>query len=362
MSEKNKNKIITILFAIIIILSFFINIIKKDEIISIAERRKLEQFPTISLSMIFNGIFFDKFDQYVTDQFFERELFRKIKINTELKILNKKDYNNLYEYNNYIIEQIYPLNKKSILNISNKIVEIKEKYLTENNKIYYSIIPDKNYFINKDNLKIDYNNLENILNENLKFAKYIKIFDLLNLEDYYKTDSHWKQENLIKIARKFEEEMNLKLNNNYEEKLITDFQGVYSGQLPINKEKDEIKILTNNTLENCNVYNYEKNQTLSIYNMDKMNSIDKYDIYLSGAVSLISIENPENDTGKELIVFRDSFASSLIPLLVEGYDKITLVDTRYISPKILNKYIEFNNQDILFLYSTSIINNSYSLK
>ena len=74
------------------------------------------------------------------------------------------------------------------------------------------------------------------------------------------------------------------------------------------------------------------------------------------------LENPENDTGKELIVFRDSFASSLIPLLVEGYDKITLVDTRYISPKILNKYIEFNNQDILFLYSTSIINNSYSLK
>lgn len=33
MSEKNKNKIVTILFAIIIILSFFINIIKKDEII-----------------------------------------------------------------------------------------------------------------------------------------------------------------------------------------------------------------------------------------------------------------------------------------------------------------------------------------
>ena len=37
MSEKNKNKIVTILFAIIIILSFFINIIKKDEIISLKE-------------------------------------------------------------------------------------------------------------------------------------------------------------------------------------------------------------------------------------------------------------------------------------------------------------------------------------
>ena len=213
-----------------------------------------------------------------------------------------------------------------------------------------------------NNLKIDYNNLENILNEKLNFGKYIRIFDLLQLEDYYKTDSHWKQEKLIKIAQKFGQEMKLNLNNNYEEKIITEFKGVYSGQLPINEEKDEIKILTNNVLKNCTVYNYEKNEATTIYNFDKMNSLDKYDIYLSGAVSLISIENTENKIGKELVVFRDSFASSFVPLLVEGYDKITLIDTRYISPKILSQYIEFNDQDILFLYSTSIINNSYTLK
>ena len=209
---------------------------------------------------------------------------------------------------------------------------------------------------------LEKDNLENILNEKLNFGKYIRIFDLLQLEDYYKTDSHWKQENLIKIAQKFGQEMKLNLNNNYEEKIVTEFKGVYSGQLPINEEKDEIKILTNNVLENCIVYNYEKNETTTIYNVDKMNSLDKYDVYLSGAVSLISIENAENKKGRELVVFRDSYASSFVPLLVEGYDKITLIDTRYISPKILENYIEFSNQDILFLYSTSVINNSYSLK
>ena len=209
---------------------------------------------------------------------------------------------------------------------------------------------------------LEKDNLENILNEKLNFGKYIRIFDLLQLEDYYKTDSHWKQENLIKIAQKFGQEMRLNLNNNYEEKIVTEFKGVYSGQLPINEEKDEIKILTNNVLENCIVYNYEKNETTTIYNVDKMNSLDKYDVYLSGAVSLISIENAENKKGRELVVFRDSYASSFVPLLVEGYDKITLIDTRYISPKILENYIEFSNQDILFLYSTSVINNSYSLK
>ena len=362
MSEKVKNIIITTVFLIIIIIPFFINIIKKDTQISISERRKLEQFPEFTISKLFDGTFFEKFEKYTMDQFWKREEFRKIKVNTELKVLNKKDYNNLYEYNGYLIEQIYPINEKSILNITNKINQIKEKYLTEDNNIYYSIIPDKNYFVDNGNLKIDYEKLEKEVNENLQFGKYINIFDILKLDDYYKTDSHWKQENLINVAKKIGQEMNIELQQQYEEKTITEFNGVYSGRLAISNEKDKIKVLTNSILENCKVYNYEKEEYTSIYNMDKINSVDKYDIYLSGSVPLISIENPQNENGKELIVFRDSYASRLIPLLIEGYSKITLIDTRYISSQILDKYVEFSNQDILFVYSTLLINNSTTLK
>ena len=63
-----------------------------------------------------------------------------------------------------------------------------------------------------------------------------------------------------------------------------------------------------------------------------------------------------------MIVFRDSFASSLIPLFVEGYSKITLIDIRYIRIEDLEKYIQFNNQEVLFLYSTLVLNNSSSMK
>ncbi len=77
---------------------------------------------------------------------------------------------------------------------------------------------------------------------------------------------------------------------------------------------------------------------------------------------MLTIENPDYNGTKELIVFRDSYGSSLIPLLVTGYSKVTVVDTRYISPKLLNQYIEFKDQDVLFMYSTLIINNSTTLK
>ena len=156
--------------------------------------------------------------------------------------------------------------------------------------------------------------------------------------------------------------MNINVSTQYEKIKVTDFKGVYASQLPIKTQNEPMYILTNKTLENCTVYNYESKKQTKVYDMEKKNSLDKYDIYLSGATPLLTIENLQKDNKKELIVFRDSYGSSLIPLLVEAYSKITVVDTRYISPKILGEYIEFNNQDVLFMYSTLVINNSTALK
>ena len=293
MSDKVKNIVITIIFVSVLVVTMIINIIKKDGTISIAERRRLEQFPSFSLSNLFNGTFFEKIDKYTTDQFIARDSLRKLKVETELNIFRKKDYNNLYEYNGYIINQEYPLNEKSIENLANKVKQINDQYLSENNNIYFAMVPDKNYFVNEGNLKLDYNKMENMLKEKLTFAEYIKISDMLELSDYYKTDTHWKQENILKIAEKIANKMNANISDNYETVKITDFKGAYSGQLPISEESDEIKVLINDTLKKCKVYDYATQEYSSIYNLNKINSLDKYDIYLSGAMPIITIENPE---------------------------------------------------------------------
>lgn len=362
MTEKAKNIVVTIVFVFIITTLFIINILKKDTDISIAERRNLEHFPEFSISKLFDGSFFEKFDKYSMDQFIRRDEFRKLKVGVEFNILKKQNYNNIYKYDDYLIEQTYELNEKSVTNVANKINQIKDLYLNSNNNIYYTIVPDKNYFVNKDNLKIDYSKLEDIMKQNLSNIQYIKIFDLLELSDYYKTDTHWKQENLPKIANEIASKMNINVNTQYKKIKVTDFKGVYASQVPIKTQNEPMYILTNKTLENCKVYNYESKKQTTVYDMEKKNSLDKYDIYLSGATPLLKIENPQNNNKKELIVFRDSYGSSLIPLLVEAYSKITVVDTRYVSPKILGEYIDFPNKDVLFIYSTLIINNSISLK
>lgn len=362
MNDKIKNIIVTISFLSVLIIMLIINFMKKDIEISLSERRRLQQFPEFSIEKLLDGSFFEKFEKYTMDQFIKREEFRSLKTNIEVGILKKKDCNNIYEFDKSLIEQIYSLNEKSVVNMTNKMNEINNKYLTENNKIYYTIVPDKNYFVNSDNLKLDYRKLKNMMGNNLEWAEYIEIFDCLDLSCYYLTDSHWKQEKLQKVVDRIASKMKVMVEGEYQEQSVVKFKGVYAGQFPIKTESDEIRILTNTVIENCKVYNYEKDIISKVYDIEKINAPDKYDIYLSGATPLLIIENLNSSEDKELIVFRDSYASSLIPLLIEGYSKITVIDTRYISPKILGSYVEFNNQDVLFVYSTLLINNSTSLK
>lgn len=74
------------------------------------------------------------------------------------------------------------------------------------------------------------------------------------------------------------------------------------------------------------------------------------------------MENPAATSQRELILFRDSFGSSLAPLLTSSYQKITLIDLRYISSDLLDSYVRFQDQDVLFLYSALIWNQSGTIR
>ena len=102
---------------------------------------------------------------------------------------------------------------------------------------------------------------------------------------------------------------------------------------------------------------------MDMYNMDAAFGRDPYEMYLSGSLSLITIENPNAENERQLILFRDSFGSSIAPYLTTGYSKVTIVDIRYLASAVLGNFVtDFNNADVLFLYSTLVLNNSSILK
>lgn len=355
MKENTRNFIITIGFCFIIILAFLVNILTEDKEISLTERRKLTAFPEISISKLLKGETTGKFEDYAVDQFAGRDTFRTIKAFFSTKIYKQKDNNKLFEKDGAIYKMEYPLNEANIEKSASKINSVYNTYLKDMN-VYYAIIPDKNYYLeNDDHLKFDYDKLKQIMGSKLTNLEYIDIWDDLKLEDYYKTDIHWRQENLQDVVETIRTNMDLELiESNYEKVDVGVFYGTYYGQIPGKFEADKMYILTNDTIKNCTTYNYETKQTGKIY--DTKTSQDKYDIYVSGATPIISIENENATTSKELLLFRDSFGSSISPLLIENYSKITLIDLRYISSKMLDQFIDFNDQDVLFLYSTVVLN------
>ena len=109
------------------------------------------------------------------------------------------------------------------------------------------------------------------------------------------------------------------------------------------------------------VENFQQPDFKKVYDTAKFGT-NGYDVFLSGAQSLLRIENPNAATDRELILFRDSFGSSMVPLLVQDYAKVTLVDTRYISSELLYQFLDFHGQDVLILYSTTLINGASILQ
>ena len=363
---KKEAKITVLLLTVLFIGFSVICWIKPAAEYSETERRKLDQFPKLTIESIAKGEFMTDFEGYTMDQFPMRDRFRSLKAWVSQAIFRKSDNNDIYVADGYAVKMEYPLKEESLVYAGERFGKVYEKYLKNNEgKIYLSLIPDKNYFLAEPSghLSMDYSQLFETMQKEMPYAEVIDITDLLSIEDYYKTDVHWRQENLVDIAERIGSSMGITLSGNYEVKTLEDdFYGVYFGQSALNLSGEPLHYLTNEVLESCSVYNYENSQMMGIYDMKKAKGNDPYEIFLSGPVSLLKIENPKAATEKELIVFRDSFGSSLIPLLAEGYQTITLVDIRYIQSDFLTNFVDFQDKDVLFLYSAVVLANSETLK
>ena len=332
--------------------------------VSESERRPLAQLPAFDPQK--PGDFIGKFEDYTLDQFPLRDSFRRLKSLFHYNILNQKDNNDIYLVNGYAAKMEYPLNIPSVNRALGKFQNIYDKFLQGNcENIVFAVVPDKGYYLAQPNgyLSMDYETLFSMV-EGLEWAEYVDLTGLLRPEDYYRTDTHWRQERIQPVAQAILAALGREPGQgSYAPvNLERPFYGVYYGQAALPMEPETMTILTSPVLENCTVTNLETGKESGVYDMDKLESPDLYDVFLSGAVSLMTVENPNAAEEKELIVFRDSFGSSLVPLLAAEYSKITLVDIRYISSQMLDRFLTFDGQDVLFLYSTLILNNSATLK
>lgn len=349
-----KDKIIAIGFSIIIIFVGILSLILKDIDVSIIERRNLTTIKDLSKD------FFDNIEDYLSDQFPMRYNLLSLNSFYERNILKNKEKNGVYVVDDVIYEKNYPLDSNSVNSFVKKINFIKNN-LFKDITTYYTIIPDKAYFLDEEKyLKIDY---DKILNEltNLN-SEYIDIIDELEIDDYYQSDIHIRQESWLKLIPSLSQKLNFDYYNiNYQAKVFDSFYGASYSKV-INGKKENLTYLVHD-YQNDLIVNHLEFGNKPLYDIDKIGKTDSYDVFLSGPSAFIEIVNPNSTNNKELVIFRDSFGSSVAPLLSPFYSKVTLIDLRYINSDFLSNYLTVNGkQDVLFMYSTLIINSSNVLK
>lgn len=333
---------------------------------SVSERRPLAQFPGISVESLTNGSFVEKFEDYTLDQFPLRDTFRRLKAGFHTGVLLQKDNNGIYITGDQAAKLEYPLSDTSLNHALAVMEKIREKYL-QDSRVFLSVIPDKGYYLAQENgyPAMDYEKMLEILAGSVEDGSYVNLTDLLDKDSYYATDTHWRQEKLLGVAQRLCEALGVSAPKEADFHPVPQsqpFYGVYYGQAALPMEPDRLVWMESQLLKDCKVYNYETGKYGSVYDSTKLEGGDLYETFLSGSVSLLTIENPHATTDRELIIFRDSFGSSIAPLLVQGYKTVTLVDVRYVSSAMLDRFIDFHGQDVLFLYSTLVLNNSTQMQ
>lgn len=364
MMENVKKISVVIIFALIIFGFAIAHWLLPDATHSDTERRALAQAPEISAGKVFDGTYSSELETYLLEQFPLRDTFRGIKTVLNTHLWNMMDTNDYYYADGHWMELEETLDPAQIRFGIDKF----NKILADHPQIanaYYSVIPDKNYFLAENNgyPAMDYDELYQMV-ESIN-AEGIDLRSTLSLDDYYRTDSHWRQERLEETVNILCEAMGASRSESYTSHTFENFSGVYTDHTAYPLISESLTLLKNETTDNTIVQHlddYTGQWTqMQMYEEDAYYGVDPYDIFLGGAKTLITIENPNATNDKHLIIFRDSFGSSIAPLMAESYAKITLVDLRYIAAAYVDQFVDFENADVLFLYSTTMLNRAGSV-
>ena len=342
-------------------------ILTPDRTDSLSERRKLAQRPALRASAVADGTYMTAFEKYTLDQFPLRDSFRALKAFFSGDILRQLDNNGVYAAGGHLAKLDYPVNTDLVRHAAERFSAVYETYFAgAGANVYYSVVPDKNYFLAEQNgyPAMDYELLTDTMRAGMTFAEYIDIFDTLSLDMYYRTDTHWRQETLGETAAAIAAAMGVSLPAEYETADVSSaFRGVYAGQYALPVEPDALRYLTNGTIASLRVYDYETGAEIPVYDLTLAAGRDGYEMFLGGTKALLTIENPNAETDRELVIFRDSFGSSIAPLLAQGYAKVTVVDIRYMAPALAGRFVDLSQaDDVLFLYSTGVLNHSETIQ
>lgn len=368
--EKNQNRVLTILFLVLIfgitIAGFFVPDKERSE----SENRNLAQKPEFTLAGLFakdsEERFTTLYEEYIADQFIGRDTWIGIKTRTE-KLLGKTDINGVYfAKDGYLITKTDADavdREQEEKNIA-RLISFVEKYeeLLGTGRIDVMLVPTAADILG-DKLPAfaaDYDQeaLLARLREAMSETAWVDVRKALmeHSEEYiyYRTDHHWTALGAYYAYQAWAEHQGLPVRelSDYAESIGSEeFLGTLYSKVNLPMQADTV-MLYNDGQQYRVEYDASGKYSDSLFATERLQEKDKYMVYLDGNHAMVDIVS-ENRNGKKLLVIKDSYAHTFIPFLAQDYEEIIMVDFRYLKTPVSYLVENYGITDILFLYNAT---------
>ena len=356
---------------ILVVLFFLVLIIRVAQLItpdreySEMENRNLQTKPEMTMNRILSGRYSTSMETYMSDQFPLRTGWIQLKELSD-RFLGKTESNNIFlSDEGYLIENFvaddpdnYAVQINSLEKFAEKEKKLKQYMLVVPTavNIYDRFLPafaqtgDQESFL--DQLKEDVGKI------GVTFVDVRDTFrEAEDIQLYYKTDHHWTTDAAYLAWQRFAREADLKESDvSYQRLMVTDsFSGTMSASSGFRmweKEGIYVYLPENSTVRYAVDYVSEARKSASFYETDQLDAKDKYAVFLGGNHPLVKITTTA-ESGRVLLLFKDSYANCFVPFMIENYDKILMVDPRYYYDDPEQLISSEGVTDVLYLYNAN---------
>ena len=354
-----------------------LHIATEDSKFSESENRVLGEFPKLSVATIADGSFMRDFETYLTDQFPFRDGIISLKTLAD-RIVGKNEENGVYiGKDGFLFDSQTSLDSKHIKGIGKAVLAFKEKHsdletafiLAPNSTYVYSEylpeyleLPDQRWLIRAVHKQIDDETIlwpaaANILKKNASEAQL-----------YYKTDHHWTTRGAYLLFKEIclgweLEESSKAIDKRFKFYEVSNtFEGTLASTSGVHSTKDRVEICLPKKSEGTYVVNFESSgeKTASLFFKDKLQQKNQYEVFMGGNYDKVIISTV-SQSGRSLLLIKDSYANCMIPMLTPYFSKIVVIDPRYLTDSLDSIVKENDFSHMLYLYNINTLLEDNSL-
>lgn len=345
-------KAISIAFVAILLAALLLTLILPDAEFSPDENRLLQQKPVLSLQNIASGQWMDDMETYLADQFPGRTFFVRAKASMDY-LMGKREIGGTYlGKDGRYFETTTKVDKDQL----QKNASYLERFAQVRNFAFLPVYSA--YTVYPESLPAFVTPVDEIaLLEALNVPAIDTLTATLDAKEqdiYFKTDHHWTQDGAYIAYAAYCEAMGIEPVTEFERLPVAEpFYGSLYSKAPVFGAQPDDMSLYNIDRKVSVVYDMdESTRTDSLYNKAALGEKDKYVAFLDGNHARVDITT-DAGTGKQLIVFKDSFGHALIPFLANHYDEIVVLDLRYYNYPVSDLLNEMPEADVLMTYNVS---------